>query len=54
MELAFFVFGNAVVFSMSKANSANDTESEESTMSFHKIAPVKKPGKAKTSPAPRA
>lgn len=50
MELAFFASGNAVVFSMSKANGANDTESKESAMSFHKIAPVKKQHK----PAPAA
>lgn len=50
MELAFSAFGNAVVFSMSKANGANDTEPKESAMSFHKIVPVKKQHK----PAPAA
>lgn len=50
------------MFSMSKANSANDKktqETKESTMSFHKIAPVKKtrkpapaPKKAPKKPAP--
>lgn len=36
------------MFSMSKAN---DTNAKESTMSFHKIAPVKKA--PKPAPAPR-
>lgn len=43
------------MFSMSKANGANDSktnETKESTMSFHKIAPVKKAHKP-AAPAPK-
>lgn len=36
---------------MSKANGANDADAKENTMSFHKIAPVKKA--RKPAPAPK-
>ncbi|MEU6381009.1 hypothetical protein [Streptomyces sp. NPDC046909] len=37
---------------MSKANDANDTNSEEKIMSFHKVAPVAKKTR-KAAPAPK-
>ena len=57
MELVFFWLWNPVTFSVSKANGAIGIETKEITMSFRKIAPVKKahckPAPAAKKPAPK-
>jgi hypothetical protein len=43
----------AVTFSMSKANGADDTLYKEKTVSFHKVAPVKKSRRPAPEPKKR-